>query len=180
VKTSCTHCGTPHTLNDEKIRGFPRVQFRCTKCGRTSTVEVTRQPERTQVISPLPDFARSGPAGPALDFASDVQGLALPADHTVVLSVIDGPSKGLQHALSKPRIVIGRAGADLEIQDPEISRWHCAIEVKNEIVSLRDLESTNGTFVGEERVRAAQLGHLSEFRIGASVILVTLTPKPAR
>jgi pSer/pThr/pTyr-binding forkhead associated (FHA) protein len=73
--------------------------------------------------------------------------------------------------------VLGRSGADLAINDSEISRWHCSIEVKDDVVRLRDLESTNGTFFADERVRVAELQHLSEFRIGTTVIMLSITPK---
>jgi len=83
----------------------------------------------------------------------------------------------LVYPMSKPRVVLGRGGADVEIDDPEVSRWHCAIEVKDEVVRLRDLDSTNGTYFGEERVRTAELQHLSEFRIGSTVVLLSILPK---
>ena len=34
------------------------------------------------------------------------------------------------------------ADADIIINDKEISRWHCAIEIKDDVIRLRDLEST--------------------------------------
>ncbi len=178
MKASCEHCGTAHLLNDAQIGDRPRVQFRCSKCGETNVVDVIRRPDRTQVISPLPSFARGeGGGGPGVTFASEQQGLALPADKNVTLSVISGPGKGLVYPMSKPRVVLGRGGADVEIDDPEVSRWHCAIEVKDEVVRLRDLDSTNGTYFGEERVRTAELQHLSEFRIGSTVVLLSILPK---
>jgi pSer/pThr/pTyr-binding forkhead associated (FHA) protein len=42
------------------------------------------------------------------------------------------------------------------------------------VVRLCDLDSTNGTFFGEERIRAAQLRHMSEFRVGSSLLLLTI------
>ncbi len=181
MQTACSHCGVQHILNDAEIGNHPRVQFQCSKCGQTNIVKVVRSPDRTQVVSALPLFARSeGAAGPGATFAGQYQGLSLPAGRNVTLSVIAGPAKGLACALNKPRVVLGRTGADLEINDPEISRSHCAVEVKNDVVRLRDLDSTNGTFVNGERVRAAELSHLSEFRVGSSVVLVTITPKTLR
>ena len=165
-------------MNDAQIGNHTRVQFRCTKCGQTTVVEVARRPDRTQVISPLPSFARSeGAPGPGYTLVSQNQGLSLPVDKAITLSVIAGPAKGLVCPLSKPRVVLGRAEADLEINDPEVSRWHCAVEVKDDVVRLRDLDSTNGTYIHDERVRAAELQHLSEFRIGSTVVRVTITPK---
>ena len=81
--------------------------------------------------------------------------------------------------MEKPRIVLGRADADITINDKEISRWHCSIEINEDVIRLRDLESTNGTFFGDDRVRVAELKHLSEFRIGSTVILLRVTPKLA-
>lgn len=106
-------------------------------------------------------------------------GLRLPEGKALALSVISGPSRGIVYPVQKPRIVVGRGGADLEIDDPQVSRWHCSLEIKNEVVQLRDLESTNGTFLGDERVRVAELNHLSEFRIGTSVLLLSVTAKLA-
>lgn len=177
---SCQQCGAKYNLSDEQVAAHGRVQFKCAKCGHTTIVEPPKKPEQTQAVSPLPSFAR-GDAGPSLGgtIVSTGQGLALPPDKNVTVSVIAGPSKGLSHPMSKPRVVLGRkgGGADVEIDDQEVSRWHCAIEVKPDVVRLRDLDSTNGTFVEDERVRAAELQHLSEFRIGSTVILVTITPK---
>jgi pSer/pThr/pTyr-binding forkhead associated (FHA) protein len=42
---------------------------------------------------------------------------------------------------------------------------------------LRDLDSTNGTFYEEERVRAAMLVNDAEFRIGETLLRVSFTPK---
>lgn len=165
-------------MNDAQIGDHPRVQFRCSKCGQVSPVEVTRRPERTQVVSPLPSFARGeGAPGAGDGFASQHQELSLPAGRAVTLSVIAGPAKGQAHMLSKPRVVLGRVEADMEINDPEVSRAHCAVEVRDDVVRLRDLDSTNGTYVNGERVRAAELQHLSEFRIGSTLVLVTITSK---
>ncbi len=176
MRAVCTHCGTQHLLNDSQIGNRPRVQFCCSKCHQTNIVEVERRPDRTQVISPLPSFARVE-GGPGIGFANEYEGLALPPGKAITLAVISGPAKGTVYSMTMPRVVMGRAGADLVIPDPEVSRAHCAVEVKHEVVRLRDLDSTNGTFVDEERVRAAELKHLSEFRIGSSVVLVTIIPK---
>jgi S-DNA-T family DNA segregation ATPase FtsK/SpoIIIE len=131
-------------------------------------------------MSPLPQFARSAGAPRLAHGSSDEESsLRLPAGRAIALSVIAGPARGLLYLVQKPRVVLGRTGADLAINDPEISRWHCAIEIKDDIIRLRDLESTNGTFLADERVRVAELKHLSEFRIGASTLLLSITPKLA-
>ncbi len=49
---------------------------------------------------------------------------------------------------------IGRAaGADLILDAALVSRLHCRLEAVDDQVLVIDLESTNGTFVNDERVR---------------------------
>jgi pSer/pThr/pTyr-binding forkhead associated (FHA) protein len=154
------------------------VQFRCAKCGRTTLVEIAQNPEATQVLSPVPEFARSaGAPRLARGNSGEEIGLRLPAGKSIALSVIAGPARGLVHSVQKPRVVIGRADADIIINDKEISRWHCALEIKDDVIRLRDMESTNGTYFEDERVRVAELRHLAEFRVGTSVVLLSITPK---
>jgi pSer/pThr/pTyr-binding forkhead associated (FHA) protein len=103
----------------------------------------------------------------------------LPKDITITISVIGGPAKGLAHQLSKPRISIGRAGGatDIEIDDPRVSFLHCAVAVSQNRIKLYDLDSTSGTFVNDERIETVELDHLSEFRVGSSLLLVMILPK---
>ncbi len=180
MQATCGHCGAKYALDDKKVAQHARVQFRCAKCGQMTVVSVAAPPQETQTVSPLPDFARSARSVPGANttiISSQYQGLSLPAGKSITVSIISGPSKGVVHPMTKPRVVLGRTGADIEINDPEVSRWHCAVEVKDDVVKLRDLDSTNGVFIDDERVRAAELSHLSEFRIGSSVVLITITPK---
>ncbi len=51
----------------------------------------------------------------------------------------------LQHAESRT-YVIGREGS-IHISDPTVSKQHAEIQIINGEIYLRDLESTNGTFL---------------------------------
>jgi len=62
MKAACSSCGAQHSLPDAQLVGRPRVQFCCAKCGKTTLVEVAQNPDATQVLSPLPEFARSAGA----------------------------------------------------------------------------------------------------------------------
>jgi hypothetical protein len=105
-------------------------------------------------------------------------GLALPKDKTITISVIGGPSKGLARQMVKPHVSVGRTGggAEIEIDDPRVSDLHCAVGVKNEVIRLCDMDSHSGTYIEDERVDVAGLAHLSEFRVGSSLLLVTVLP----
>ncbi len=178
VQAACSHCGTEHVLNEAQLSGHTRVQFRCSKCGRPSVVEVTQKADRTVAISPLPSFARAEGTGSSRRLVEgQYEGLALPTNARIILTVISGPAKGNVYKMEKPRVVIGRTDADIVLNDTEVSRWHCSIEVKGKIVRLRDLDSTNGTYFEEERARVAELQNNAEFRVGSSIIRLTIEPK---
>jgi uncharacterized Zn finger protein len=177
VQTGCIHCGQQHLLNDDAVAKHPKVSFRCTKCGLTTIVEVKRSVDQTVVISPMPSFARADASTQRLRLLPVDDGLRFPDGLDVVLTVESGPQASRSFTLSQPRTVIGRKGADIALDDPEISRHHCVIEVRESNVNLKDLDSTNGTFFEGERARAALLKEGSIFRIGSSVIRLTFRPK---
>jgi hypothetical protein len=180
MNTACSSCGAQHSLPDKKLAGLTRAQFRCAKCGKSTVIDLAQRTDATQVLSPMPMFARSAGAPRLARHTAEADtSLRLPDGKAIALSVISGPMRGLVFTMGKPRIVLGRADADVIINDVEVSRWHCAIEAKDDLIRLRDLESTNGTFLGDERVRTAELKNLSEFRIGSSTIMVSVTPRLA-
>lgn len=173
MQATCGHCGTQHQLKDADPGVHPKVQFRCSKCGKTTVVDVKRGPDSTVVISPLPSFARASATSSNLKLPPADEGLKLPVTGVFVLAITSGPATGEVFRLTKPRVVIGRKGADIALNDTEISRHHCLLEVRDKIINLKDLDSTNGTFFDEERVRAAMLQDGSQFRIGESLIRVS-------
>jgi hypothetical protein len=176
MQTACIHCGRQHILKDEVVTKHPKVQFRCTRCGQTTIVEIKRRADETVVISPMPSFARADASTANLALPPVDESLHLPAGVSVLLSVVAGPLTGITYQLSQPRTVIGRKGADFALDDPELSRHHCVVEVREFTVSLKDMESTNGTFFGDERIRAAMLQDGAEFRVGTSTIRLTFRP----
>ncbi|MEW2034400.1 FtsK/SpoIIIE domain-containing protein [Streptomyces roseifaciens] len=90
------------------------------------------------------------------------------------LHVVSGPDAGGVHLLHGGEVHVGRsATADIPLDDPDVSRLHCAVVLHDDgTVTLRDLGSTNGTAlagepVGEEPVRFPA-GEL--LRVGESVL----------
>ncbi|MGW2329023.1 FHA domain-containing protein [Streptomyces sp. NPDC001700] len=69
------------------------------------------------------------------------------SDATVHLDVIAGPDAGGVHLLHGGQVRIGRsADADVPLDDPDVSRLHCAVTVAEDgRVTIADLGSTNGT-----------------------------------
>src|SRR5687768_12906667 len=59
-----------------------------------------------------------------------------------------------REALGRRRLRIGSGSdVDLMVADPHVSRLHCELEPTPVGVVLRDLGSTNGTFVGGAAIR---------------------------
>ncbi|MEU9731909.1 FtsK/SpoIIIE domain-containing protein [Streptomyces sp. NPDC048002] len=75
-------------------------------------------------------------------------------DAPTQLHVVAGPDAGGVHLLHGGRIHIGRsAEADVPLDDPDVSRLHCAVTVAEDgRVSVADLGSTNGTTLDGVRV----------------------------
>ncbi len=70
------------------------------------------------------------------------------------------------------RAFVGReCSNDLLLDDPRSSRHH-AVFYRDEggLFWVEDLQSRNGTFLGEERIQRAQIGHGAWLRIGATKI----------
>jgi hypothetical protein len=177
MKAACNHCGMEHLLKDAEVAAHSKVQFQCSKCRQTTMVEIKLRPDQTMVVSPLPSFARSNAGSSNLNLPPQDDSLKLPDAKTAILTVVSGPSKGVIHKLKKARVILGREDAGIVLNDQEISRHHCLVEVRENYANLKDLDSTNGTFFEEERVRAAMLRDGAEFRIGNSVIRFSLVAK---
>lgn len=165
----CPQCKTKYRLDEKQFAGKPQLQVRCQRCQKTFPVQAPAEtpPKESVGTAPLgmPEATLVSQAG---------TGLNLPADKRLSLSVTSGKDKGQVHQISKPRMVLGRTGADIAVDDPEVSRQHCALEVHGARVLLIDLGSTNGTFVGGQRVESSELEHLGEFRIGGTTLMLTV------
>lgn len=95
------------------------------------------------------------------------------------MSVISGPASGQSVDIDR-QIVLGREGADLTIDDPEMSRRHAALRPVGHGVEIEDLGSLNGTFVDGRRIDGPeQLTGKTTVRVGNSKIRVEVAP-PAR
>lgn len=85
---------------------------------------------------------------------------------------LSGPLMGKMHLLEEGTITLGRvAEVDIPINDLGISRKHCAIDFYKGHAVLRDLGSTNGTFLNGQRISQADLREGDKIQISSSTIL---------
>jgi len=130
----------------------------------------------TMIMPPVRSSSPVKPSAIRLNDGGRVQGeaLALPSDTLIKIAVVRGVRPGAEYEISRPLMTIGRigGGADIEIDDPEVSRLHCSVEVRRESILLQDLRSKNGTFLDGARVFAGKLDETSRFRIGSTVLRI--------
>ena len=99
---------------------------------------------------------------------------------SVTLAVVEGASRGKRVALPVGLASVGSgASATLVLDDKSVSRVHCEIRVRPFGIALRDVGSTNGTFVEGVRVRDADLPAGSIVRLGGSAFRVEVGDEPA-
>jgi two-component system, cell cycle response regulator len=96
----------------------------------------------------LTDTGRSKTVVTAISKISD-----RPAAKEACLVVIYGLELGKKFNLTRPQMIIGRSSkADVQIDQEAVSRNHCKILNTGNAVLLRDMGSTNGTYVNDEMI----------------------------
>ncbi|HEY4216199.1 MAG TPA: FHA domain-containing protein [Gemmatimonadaceae bacterium] len=121
-------------------------------------------------VAPLPS------AVPAFAPAS----VSAPAQAPVVASLV-GATPGQQYEIRVPLAHIGRgAHNDVVIPDDSVSETHAKIQQRGNQWSLSDMGSTNGTFVGSQRVTAERrLDGPVDIRFGGVVLKFRPNPVAA-
>lgn len=129
-------------------------------------IRPARDPEVRRAVDEL--LANSplliGPPAPehagALDAAGS-QAVTLPG--TVLLTTPTGSRVSVQPGGTA---VIGRLpDSDILIDDPAVSRRHCCLSVRSEVVVVRDLGSANGTWVNRSGTRIPAPAALDVFMV---------------
>jgi len=171
MQTRCPHCGASlHRSGDQQP---------LTKCWMC-TAPLEAAPARPKADNPtvmmrVPrDLARRPGALRLEESISPTQTLVLPQNAVIKLAVVLGARPGAEYELSRPLMTIGRlgGGADIEVDDPEVSRLHCSIEVRRDAILLQDLHSKNGTFIADARVFASRIDESTSFRVGTTVLRI--------
>lgn len=99
-------------------------------------------------------------------------------DVVLVMFKVNGDRRDF--SVMKDRFVIGRKETcDLRVPLPAISREHCAIVTDEDTVSVRDLGSSNGTFLNGHRIQETALSAGDQIVIGPVTFTIVLDGDPA-
>jgi DNA-binding NtrC family response regulator len=92
---------------------------------------------------------------------------------SIDLVVVDGPARGARvHVQGSTARVGSASGNHLPLGDDTVSRVHCELHVRADSVVVRDLGSTNGTFVEGVRLREGEVRPGASVRVGQSTFRI--------
>ena len=165
----------PHVPRGGTLTGEQAARMRA---GMDVGISMTPEPEDEPVMAdPLgyddpdqDDFAAGASGGM-------MAGLGDTPPVQVTLEILEGADKGAVRRFSQESILIGRLNTDLVVRDSDVSRRHTIIEVFDASqVYLRDLNSTNGSFVNGRRVSSVRLRNGDQLRLGRCLLRFTARP----
>lgn len=91
------------------------------------------------------------------------------------LSVMEGPDAGKVLSAKTSEVSVGGAeGNDLVLTDKAVSRIHFSLTATPEGFLLKDLGSSNGTWIGETRILQGYIDDGARIRVGRTVLRVDL------
>lgn len=93
--------------------------------------------------------------------------------------ILEGKEAGRHYRLgNEPFVFLGRSVTNqIPIDDREVSRVHCRIEVTPSGCQLHDLASGNGTYVNDKRCKERELEDGDLIRLGKTVLTVLIESK---
>lgn len=96
---------------------------------------------------------------------------------SLVMVMSDGKSR--EFPLGKLPVSVGR-GEDCKVRVPlpSVSRKHCQLGIEDEEFTVKDLDSSNGTYVNGERVKARELVPGDLLALGPVVFVVRIDGHP--
>lgn len=186
----CTNCHSKYQYDEDRFERKPSKKIKCAKCQTVFEIHnpafaeakpkvdvestASRHDDTQHRKLPKPQETTEQSPIPSIDQAGVTP--KLPTGKRLSLAIIDGPDAGSVYRIEKPRVTIGRANADLTLNDTEASRQHAAVEVRDTVYMLEDLGSTNGTLLDGRRIaEATELVDKAEFVVGGSTLMFIVT-----
>lgn len=190
----CTSCHSRYQYDEDRFERKPSKKIKCAKCSTVFEIHNPAfapskpSPDRGDATAPSPDATHAAkpkkieestteseiPSDPRIG-SKNVK-LALPAGKRLSLAIIDGPGAGSVFRMEKPKVTLGRSGADFTLDDTEASRQHASVEARDTVYLLSDMGSTNGTLVNGQKIsEITELQDKGEFQIGSTTIMLIVT-----
>jgi len=145
-----------------------RLRYTCPRCEGEYVA-----PSRA---SAAPPAAPPPAAGDATLPGVSVRGLPggewqIPEELKFSLRVLEGTESGKVFEVTRSRITVGREEGEILLGDPLVSRKHAAFEVYgSHHIVLKDLASTNGTYLNDRLIAYSKLNHGDRIRMGSTLL----------
>lgn len=195
VIIECTNCHARYQYDEDRFERKPSKKIKCAKCATIFEIHnpafaakpgsqerpagdmtFAKREERKPAVPQDTTSQSSIPSAEEGKKAGLAPGPQLPQGKRLSLAVINGPDAGGVYRIEKPRITIGRTGADIALNDTEASRVHAAVEIRDTTYLLEDLKSTNGTLIDGQKIAGpTELLNQSEFQIGGTTLMLIVT-----
>jgi pSer/pThr/pTyr-binding forkhead associated (FHA) protein len=95
----------------------------------------------------------------------------MPGRYQASVVILEGYAEGMEYPIEKTYAVIGRnRDAAVPLTDPLVSREHAAIVFRDDTFILKDLDSTNGTYMRGTSIKRRKLSHGDKFHVGNTVL----------
>lgn len=163
----CPNCGAQVRLTSTEVSPPPGKPTRIAEPELHESADTVFQPGlmMESIMDELETEPQSAKSSPAADQGTEqieADPAAMPAPHLqldvepflLILGATPGQEK---RPLILAKTVFGRQGADIPLDDPAVSGAHFQIEAFGKEFFLRDLDSSNGTFLNGSKIRYSQL-----------------------
>ena len=183
VVTPCPRCKTDLITSEADLAG---VRFgKCSACGFVFVLadealdRVGLDDPRVPGAGTLTPFRGQEPAEEARS-AEEITGASTNVDSGIKRESIPPPAvliaekPPMRVTLTRDVTVIGRVKADVVIDQADVSRRHVEITRKGGVYVVRDLGSTNGTYLNGQRIEEAPLSGGDRLVVGQTVFHVQI------
>lgn len=105
----------------------------------------------------------------------DVHVPVVPEEELGPRIAVHTPGRTWEIQLPSDRLTVGREhDNDVMLDEPGVSRYHAVVERRGESYAVRDLNSSNGTWVGTARIARTVLNDGESFRVGSASLVLKL------
>ena len=153
---ACAHCGR-HVAYDAAL-ARPSATITCPGCGDDFEVSARGEPGAETILISESQLANgAAPAGGTMLLQAEAVAEAVTVKVKGFLTQEGLPPGDADFRLPQGVTVVGREQGAIRLPDAAVSGRHFQVEERGTEFFLRDLGSSNGTFLNGHRVRSAKL-----------------------
>lgn len=185
MKITCENCLTIYEVPDEKVKANEVIECPVCQYVFINKRKIDVPPDDTEKSAAVVDAGVERDYGKTMYGEVDEAGKvkqadvqvtegrlkSIPEDKELFVVISDSSGMEIKHQIKTSECILGRGeGSDIVINDPETSRKHCAIDIYENKFVIRDLESTNGTYLNDTRIKEDLLKEGDRIRIGNTLL----------